>query len=193
MRIPGVQSAAWAPSQPPSDLAALIEQVRTDAWHQCGVWSRRARRWRSWSVALAIVSALGSGAAGATVAASGSLSSTERAVIAILAFAGAALSGVAAAVGAPSRATNATLRSDRLAAFHRWAGLALVDLPHLPDPPAHDLVRELLAWRDEIFGIEAPPAVRTGREKNGQAEGDGMAAVGASASPHAASNGQGTA
>lgn len=147
---------------PPTTLRDILTQVREESWHQCGRWSRRATTWGKWSVGLAVVATLGSGAAGATVAASSTLSSTERAVVAIMAFAGAALSGIAAAVGAPAKAQSATLRSDSLAALDRWAGLALVDLAKLPDDEAHQLVRDILAWRDQIYGVQAPVAIRQG-------------------------------
>ena len=152
---------------PPASLQDVLSQVREDSWRQCGRWSRRASSWGRWSVGLAVVATLGSGAAGAAVAASNTLSSTERAVIAILAFAGAALSGIAAAVGAPAKAQIATTRSDSLAALDRWAGLALVDLPTLshdkahPDA-AHQLVCNILAWRDQIYGVQTPAAIRQG-------------------------------
>jgi len=110
----------------PTDLRQVLTQLREEAWHECGKWSRRASRWRGWSVALALLAAAASGAAGA---ASQSLTSTGRTVVAVVAFAGAALTGVAAAVGAPGQAKTASLRSDNLAAHDRWAALALVELP----------------------------------------------------------------
>lgn len=74
------------------DLLQLLTGFQEETWNRCGVASHRARSWSRWSVCFALVATLGSGAAGATVAA-GTLSPTTRAVVAILAFAAAGLSG----------------------------------------------------------------------------------------------------
>lgn len=140
----------------PDTLVEVLEEIRHEAWHECGKWSRRAGRWQHWTVVLAILGAVGSGVAGATVAASNSLTPTERAVVAILAFAGAGVAGIAAAVGAPSKAKSATLRSDRLASLDRWTAFKLVDFGKLAEVQQRQIVAEILAWRDDIFGVQAP-------------------------------------
>lgn len=142
------------------DLVAVLKQQRDDTWERCVKASGRARGWYRWSVALAVLAAAGSGAAGATVAA-GSLSSTGRAVVAILAFAGAVLSGISAAVGAPGQAKTEQVKSDQLASLVRWADVELVTLPALDRKDAQIRIRDFLVWRDDIQGVSAPQAVRS--------------------------------
>ena len=139
----------------------LLRQIRTDSWRQCEIWGRRARRWRLSSVILGLLAMFGSGAAGAIII-SGVVSSTDRTIAIVLAFVGAALSGVAAAAGAPYQAREAGLRSDRLAALHRWTWFALADMPKLSNEDASQLVRNILDWNDEISGVSAPVQLRQG-------------------------------
>jgi len=142
------------------DLDGLLKQIRTTTATESDDWSRWARAWGSWSVALAILSALGSGAAGATVASISELSNWEKALVVLLAFGGAALSGIAAAVGAPNQAKAASEKADQLSSLERWACLAIVE--KLAPEVAQKRVRELLAWRDQIFGVTTPISLSSG-------------------------------
>lgn len=144
------------------DLADLFDRIQKTSTKECDNWSRRAHDWGTWSVSLAILSALGSGAAGASAAAISKLAGSGRALIVIFAFAGAVLGGVAAAVGAPSQARDASLKSDQLASLERWASLSIVEYPSLSDNERLERSRELLAWRDQIFGVSTPKALRSG-------------------------------
>lgn len=137
----------------------LLRQIRVDSWRQSEIWSRRARRWRVSSLVLGTMAMLCAGGAGAVVI-EGALTSNSRTVAVVLAFLGATLSGVAAAAGAPYQAREAALRSDRLAALHRWTWLALSDLPRLSGDDASHLVRRILDWNDEISGVTAPIPLR---------------------------------
>jgi hypothetical protein len=143
-----------------TDLEDLLRKLQSTIAQECADWSRWARDWGSWSVILAVLSALGSGAAGATVASISSLSNWERALVVLLAFAGAALSGIAAAVGAPSQAKAASEKADQLASLERWACLVIVELPEITDEAVKlERCRALISWRDQIFGITAPESL----------------------------------
>lgn len=144
------------------DLDELFDRIQKTTTKECNNWSRRAHDWGTWSVTLAILSALGSGAAGASVVAIKSLSPGDKTFVVIFAFAGAILGGIAAAVGAPSQAKDASLKSDQLASLERWASLSIVELPKLSHKEALERSRELLSWRDQIFGVTTPTALRSG-------------------------------
>jgi|GEM_PF-3298543 len=147
------------------DLDDFLHKYLKTVTDECNNWSRRAHDWGTWAVALAILSALGSGAAGAAVAATSQMNGTEKGVVVTLAFIGAVLGGVAAAVGAPSQAKDASLKGDQLASLERWVSLAIIEVPNLSKPGAHERIRELLAWRDQIFGIATPAELRSGVDK----------------------------
>jgi len=143
-----------------ADLTVLLKQFQATIYQECADWSTWARSWGKWSVGLAILSALGSGAAGATVASISSLSHWEKALVVGLAFGGAALGGIAAAVGAPSQAKAASFKADQLASLERWASLSVAELPSLTTRTAQQQrVSDLIAWRDQIFGVTAPPSL----------------------------------
>lgn len=146
------------------DLDDFLQTFLKTVTDECNNWSRRAHDWGTWAVALAVLSALGSGAAGAAVAATSQMNGTEKGVVVTLAFIGAVLGGVAAAVGAPSQATDASLKGDELASLERWVSLSIIEVPNLPEPSAHKRIRELLSWRDEIFGIATPEELRNGSD-----------------------------
>jgi hypothetical protein len=141
------------------DLRELLIHIQRRAAKECLYWCRRAHDWGTASVALAVLSTLGSGAAGATAIASSLSTTTARATVAILAFAGAALAGVAAAVGAPSQFQNASKRADAFSALERWASLSVVEFPELSDAQRDERVREILTWRDQILGVKTPPSL----------------------------------
>jgi hypothetical protein len=145
-----------------TDLTGLLKEIQLTTAKESDNWSKWARNWGSWSVVLAVLATLGSGAAGASVVAIANLSGGAKAVVALLAFAGAALSGIAAAVGAPSQAANASRRGDQFSSLERWAGLAVVELPTLTSDEAQARVRELLTWRDQILGVNTPTSLSTG-------------------------------
>jgi hypothetical protein len=142
-----------------TNLTELLKQFRSTTYEECSNWSTWARSWGKWSVGLAILSALGSGAAGATVASISTLSPGEKALVVLLAFGGAALGGVAAAVGAPNQAKLASLKADQLASLERWASLAIVELPTLTLKDQQQRVSDLIAWRDQIFDVTAPASL----------------------------------
>lgn len=144
------------------DLEDLFERIQRTTTTESDNWSRRAHDWGTLSVTLAVLSALGSGAAGATVAGLSTLNGSNKTIIVIFSFAGAVLAGVAAAVGAPSQAKDASLKSDQLASLERWASLSIVEYPSLTHDERLERSRELLAWRDQIFGISTPKALRSG-------------------------------
>ncbi|MDE3008570.1 MAG: hypothetical protein KGJ10_06145 [Acidobacteriota bacterium] len=146
------------------DLRELLIHVQRRAVKETGYWSRRAHDWGTASVTLAVLSTLGSGAAGATAVASSLSSSSARSTVAILAFAGAALAGVAAAVGAPSQFQSASKCADSFSALERWASLSVVEFPRLNDEQRIERVREILAWRDEILGVTTPSTLSSGRD-----------------------------
>ena len=53
---------------------------------------------------------------------------------------------------------------------HRFgSGRSLVDLHKVSDKQGHELVRNILAWRDEIFGVVAPASLRQQAAANDQA------------------------
>lgn len=137
----------------------LLRQIRVDSWRQSEIWSKRARRWRLSTLVLGTLAMFCAGGAGAVVI-DGTLTSTTRTAAVVLAFLGATLSGVAAAAGAPYQAREAALRSDRLAALHRWTWLALSDLPKLSRDEAAHVVRRILDWNDDISGVTAPIPLR---------------------------------
>lgn len=140
-----------------ADLSELLKELQATTAEESDNWSRWARSWGSWSVGLAILSALGSGAAGATVASISVLSNWEKALVVLLAFGGAALSGIAAAVGAPNQAKAASEKADQLASLTRWASLAMVEVPTMAtESEKQERVMDLIAWRDQIFGVTAP-------------------------------------
>lgn len=140
-----------------TDLPGFLAEIRSTVHQECADWSRWAKSWGSWSVGLAILSALGSGAAGATVASISVLSNWEKALVVLLAFGGAALSGIAAAVGAPNQAKAASEKADQLASLERWASLAIVEFSSLtPVSAQQQRVSDLIAWRDQIFGVATP-------------------------------------
>jgi hypothetical protein len=142
-----------------TNLTELLKQFRSTTYEECSNWSTWARSWGKWSVGLAILSALGSGAAGATVASISTLSPGEKALVVLLAFGGAALGGIAAAVGAPNQAKVASLKADQLASLERWASLAIVELPTLTLKDQQQRVSDLIAWRDQIFDVTAPASL----------------------------------
>ncbi len=140
---------------PTQTAGQVLRSFREQTWEQCVIWSSSARRWRRASTFFAVISTAGSGVAAAT-AALGSGTGTDQTVVVVLAFLGSLLTGVAAAVGAPNQAKDATLRADSLASWTHRADLALVGIDDLPLAEARATVRDLLDWRDQIYGVTVP-------------------------------------
>jgi hypothetical protein len=129
-----------------TDVECLLKEIQKTTAIECADRSKWARHWGSASVVLAILSALGSGAAGVTVASLMTLTTTEKTIVVLLSFAGAAIGGFAAAVGAPNQAKISSAKADELASLERWVSLAVAE--KLKPEAAQVRLGELVTWRD---------------------------------------------
>ena len=149
---------------PTEGNAALIDEIRRladqvrDEEHYQGAQTKRLGRLSGF---LAILAAVGSGTVGGVAAASQSLQGGLRTAVVIIAFAGAALSGIAAGVKAPQRAQGAQGRWLELRSLsRRLDAIIAVNLADLSTAQFKALIDDTLDRLDQIQGARDSQRLR---------------------------------
>jgi len=169
---PPLGSSAAAPASSSEELGRLLKEIGEEQSSQ-GKMAHRLSQQRNW---LSVIAGLGSGVAGAVVAAVSTLQGGLKTAVILIAFAGTAINAAVLGLHAPERAKGAQDRWLQLRSLHRrlQARLAVDGQAIAPDD-AKQLIDVTLDTLDTIQGVQKSAVVRvdTAPGSKGAGQNDG--------------------
>ncbi|HEY5244438.1 MAG TPA: hypothetical protein VIJ60_02135 [Acidimicrobiales bacterium] len=162
------------------ELGRLLKEIGEEQSSQ-GKMAHRLSQQRNW---LSVIAGLGSGVAGAVVAAVSTLQGGLKTAVILIAFAGTAINAAVLGLHAPERAKGAQDRWLQLRSLHRrlQARLAVDGQAIAPDD-AKQLIDVTLDTLDTIQGVQKSAVVRVDTAPDSKGAGSNDGPTGSNAGP----------